>query len=84
MKFHPKPRVDVIHMLAEEALKSMDGSGVEDLTAAEVASACFTMTSRVCKVLLEECASEDLNQNIDQIQNAIGGLFALLPDRTKH
>lgn len=84
MKIHPKPRVEVIQHLAEEALKSMDGCGVEDMTAAEVVSACFTITRRVCRTLLTESAKEDLDQNIDQIQNAIGGLFALLPDRTIH
>lgn len=84
MKLHPKPRVEVIQLLADEALKSMDGCGVEDMTAAEVVSACFTVTRRVVKTLLAECEPEDLNNNIDQIQNAIGGLFALLPDRTVH
>lgn len=84
MILHPKPRVDVIKYLAEEALKAMDGCGVEDITPAEVVSACFTMTSRVCRTILEECDKAELNRNIDQIQNAIGGLFSLLPERTVH
>jgi len=84
MKFHPKPRVDVIQLLAEEGLKAMDGIGVDDLTPAEVVSACFTMTNRVCKTIIAECDKVELDHNIDQIQNAIGGLFALLPERTKH
>ncbi len=79
-----KPRVDVIQLLSEEGLKAMDGIGIDDLSAAEILSACFTMTNRVCKTLLNECEPEDLAHNVDQIQNAIGGLFALLPKGKVH
>ncbi len=79
-----KPRPDVIKILAEEGLNAMDGAGVDDISSEEVLSACFTLTSNVCRVILTECSSEELEHNVDQIQNAIGSLFALLPERTKH
>jgi hypothetical protein len=62
----------------------MEEGGIDDMTAAEVLSACFTMTNRICKTLLAECEPGDLDNNVDQIQNAIGGLFALLPKGKVH
>jgi hypothetical protein len=80
---HRKPRTDIIKLLSSAALDAMDGSGT-DPSPAEILSACFTLTSNVCKAILSECEKTELDHNIDQIQNAIGSLFALLPDRTKH
>ena len=84
MKIHKKPRLDVIQLLSTEALNAMDGAGIDDITPAEVVSACFTLTKRVCKTILEESDKADLENNIDQMQDAIGSLFAILPERTKH
>lgn len=81
---HRKPRPEVIQLLAEQALDAMDTSGIDDMTAAEVLSACFTITNRVCKTMIEESSKDDLEHNIDQIQNAIGSLFALLPKGVVH
>lgn len=79
-----KPRPEVIAQLSTEALSAIEEAGVIDLTAAEVCSVCFTITQRVTKLMIEVDDRADRAHNIEQITNAIGALYALIPQKTIH
>lgn len=73
-----KPRPDVIKYLAEQALAAMDGTGIENITVAEVISASFTLMKNITNVVMEQCEPEDLEHNRSTLINAIGEVYAIV------
>lgn len=71
-------------MLTDAAFDAMEGSGVDDLTAAEVLSACFTMTQKAVLEMVRVENEKDRLHNIDQITTAIGNLYQLVPKGVTH
>lgn len=72
-------RLEVVQLLTKNALDAMDGNGIDDLTVAEIISACYTMTKYVTKTVLDHCTPEERARNVEQFQSAIAELYALLP-----
>lgn len=77
-------RPEVVQMLSKQALAAMDGNGIDDLTAAEVISACYSMTRHVTEVLFKNSSDANMQHNIDQVTAAIAMLWALVPQQKVH
>lgn len=84
MTEYRKPRPEVIHILANSAMESMESSGIDNLGVSEVVSAAFTLVTRICKTVIDESPKEDFDSNVEIITTAIGQLYAILPGRTIH
>lgn len=78
------PRPEVVQFLAKEGLRNMEGAGEENISSAEVLSACFTMTAHVIEAMLAVDDKRDAQSNIEQVTDAVARLYALLPQRTTH
>ena len=73
-----KPRKEVIQQLSTEALKAMDGCGIDDITPAEVVSAAYTLCRNMTLVMLSHTEGLDRERNREQILNAIVELYDLV------
>lgn len=74
----------MIEQLVEEALGAIEDCGVEDLTAGEVLSVCYSMTKKVSAIMLQVEDEKDRRRYTDMIINGVGELYSLVPEQVVH
>ena len=77
-----KPRAEVIRQLSDRALKAMNDESIEDLTAAEVLSAAFTLAKSIVIIVLEYSSGAEREHNAEEIRNATAGIYELVAPKS--